>query len=62
MTYPILVGNRQVQAAYGVSGIPTTFMIGRDGRIAGKHVGFHPSMSESMRDEVKALLQVDVEA
>jgi peroxiredoxin len=62
VTYPVLVGNRDVQAAYGVTGIPTTFLIGRDGRIATKHVGYHPSMAESMREEVMALLAVDVEA
>ncbi len=56
VTYPILVGNRAVQTRFGVSGIPTTFMIGRDGRIASKHVGFHPSMSDGMKSEVVELL------
>lgn len=56
ITYPILVGDRDVQAAYGVTGIPTTFVIGRDGRIVSKHVGYHPSMAEPMREELKGLL------
>lgn len=56
VTYPILIGNRTVQAAYGVTGIPTTFMIGRDGRVAAKHVGFHPSMAEAMRADIERLL------
>jgi peroxiredoxin len=56
ITYPILVGNRNVQAQYGVTGIPTTFLIGRDGRIAHKHVGYHPSMAAEMRAQVVALL------
>jgi peroxiredoxin len=62
ITYPILVGNREVQAAYGVTGIPTTFLIGRDGKISAKHVGYHPSMAESFRAEVKALLEAQAEA
>ncbi len=56
ITYPILVGNRDVQTRYGVTGIPTTFMIGRDGRISIKHVGYHPSMADQMREEVVKLL------
>ncbi|MBD3347776.1 MAG: redoxin domain-containing protein [Candidatus Eisenbacteria bacterium] len=62
ITYPVLVGDRAVQAAYRVTSIPTTFLIGRDGRIAVKHVGFSPSMEQQMRDEVMALLTADVEA
>ena len=62
ITYPVLVGDRTVQAAYGVTSIPTTFMIGRDGRVAIKHIGFHPSMSEQMRSEVEQLLAVGGEA
>lgn len=57
VTYPILVGHRGVQDAYGVTGIPTTFFIGRNGRIASKHVGYHPSMAEGMRAEIMNLLQ-----
>jgi peroxiredoxin len=59
MTYPVVVGNRSVQASYGVTAIPTTFMIGRDGRIATKHVGFHPSIAGEMRSDVESLLGVD---
>lgn len=61
ITYPILVGDRSIQAAYGVTAIPTTFMIGRDGRVAGKHVGFHPSMAEEMRADVERLLAAGAE-
>jgi len=57
ITYPILVGNRGVQDAYGVTGIPTTFFIGRNGRIASRHVGYHPSMADGMRAEIMNLLQ-----
>ncbi|NQT33107.1 MAG: TlpA family protein disulfide reductase [Candidatus Omnitrophica bacterium] len=41
VTYPILIGNQQVAAAYGgIRGIPTTFIIDRKGRIVEKYVGY----------------------
>ncbi len=54
--YTILVGNRSVAGAYQVSGIPTTFIIGRDGRIAAKHVGFANELRPEMRSEIETLL------
>jgi thiol-disulfide isomerase/thioredoxin len=56
ITYPILVGNRDVGQAYGLRGIPTTFILDRNGRIASKHVGFAPEIGETMREEVARLL------
>lgn len=61
VTYPILVGNRSVAQAYNVSGIPTTFMIGRDGRIHKKHVGFAPQMAQELRADVVSLLEQSAE-
>ncbi len=56
ITYPILVGNRDVGQAYQLQGIPTTFILDRNGRIAAKHVGFRPSDADVMRAEVARLL------
>ena len=40
MNYPVALGNEKVAEAYGgVLGLPITFLIGRDGRIAAKYVG-----------------------
>ena len=40
MNYPVAVGNDRLGELYGgVLGLPTTFLIGRDGRIYAKHVG-----------------------
>lgn len=40
ITYPILVGNADVVKAYGnFTGIPTAFLIGRDGTIREQYVG-----------------------
>jgi thiol-disulfide isomerase/thioredoxin len=40
MNYPVAIGNDRLGELYGgVLGLPTTFLIGRDGRIYAKHVG-----------------------
>lgn len=42
MNYPVLVGlgNEAIQEAYGpIWGLPTSFLIGRDGKICKKHMG-----------------------
>jgi thiol-disulfide isomerase/thioredoxin len=55
MNYPVAVGNDRLGELYGgMEGLPTTFLIGRDGRIYAKHVGAtDPSVFET---EVKELL------
>jgi thiol-disulfide isomerase/thioredoxin len=55
MNYPVAVGNQRIGELYGgVLGLPTTFLIGRDGRIYAKHTGAtNPSVIE---DEVRQLL------
>ena len=57
MNYPVLVGNGRddVEQAFGpLPGLPTSFMIARDGKICGKHTGFVPK--EQFEREIKALL------
>lgn len=40
MTYPVVMGNAKTGELYGgVLGLPIAFLIGRDGRIYGKHIG-----------------------
>ncbi len=59
ITYPILVGGRAVIEAYKVVGIPTTFIIGRDGRIVAKHVGFGMEMAPELRSDIVSALATD---
>jgi len=57
MNYPVLVGvdRDDLQDAYGpMWGIPTTFLIGRDGRICRKHSGLVGK--ERYEQDIKALL------
>ena len=55
MNYPVAVGNDRLGELYGgMPGLPTTFLIGRDGRIYAKHVGAYDlSVFET---EIKELL------
>jgi thiol-disulfide isomerase/thioredoxin len=55
MNYPVAVGNQRIGELYGgIFGLPTTFLIGRDGRIYAKHTGgINPAIIEG---EVQQLL------
>jgi peroxiredoxin len=40
VNYPVIAGNQKIAEAYGgILGLPTTFLIGRDGRIRAKYSG-----------------------
>jgi peroxiredoxin len=55
MNYPVALGTQTVSELYGgVYGLPTTFVIGRDGRIYSRHPGAEPA--SVFEDEVKTLL------
>jgi thiol-disulfide isomerase/thioredoxin len=57
VSYEVLVGNETVGRDYGVSSIPMTLMVGRDGLVASKDVGFASSMEAEMRARVIELLE-----
>ena len=55
MTYLVVIGNEKIVAAYGgIEGIPTTFVIDRDGRIVRGYVGY--AEEEVLEQEIKSLL------
>jgi len=57
MNYPLLVGRDEDKLldAYGpLYGYPTSFIIGRDGSVCGRHVG--PATKEEFEREIQALL------
>lgn len=57
INYPVLLGlgRDEVQDAYGpIWGIPTSFLIGRDGRVCKKHMGIAPKAQ--FEKEIQALL------
>jgi len=56
VNYPMVMGNDKIVSDYGgVEGIPTTFVIDRQGRIVNKHVGY--ADKETFEKEIKPLLQ-----
>jgi hypothetical protein len=55
MNYPVAVGNDRLGDLYGgIPGLPTTFLIGRDGRIYAKHEG--ATDRDVFETEIKQLL------
>lgn len=57
INYPVLLGlgRDEVQDAYGpIWGIPTSFLIGRDGKVCKKHMGIAPK--SVFEKEIQALL------
>ncbi len=56
MNYPVALGNAKLAESYGgVLGLPVTFLINRDGRIAAKYVG--ATDMTTVEHEVQSLLQ-----
>jgi peroxiredoxin len=42
---------------YGVKGMPTSFLVGRDGKIISSHVGFKEADREDLEKQIKAALE-----
>lgn len=56
MNYPVALGDDRLGGLYGgILGLPTSFVIGRDGRIYAKHVG--ATEVGLFEDEIKELLE-----
>ncbi len=61
MNYPVVMGEGKISELYGgVIGLPTTFMIGRDGRIYSKHMG--ATDVSVFEEEIKELLAAGANA
>ena len=60
LSFPLAVDpDGKVGAAYGVVGLPTTFVIGRDGRAVARAVGVRAWGSDAARALLRALLAED---
>lgn len=42
---------------YGVKGMPTSYLIDRDGRVVHEHMGFSPTKAASLEKEIEKLLE-----
>jgi len=57
MNYPVAVANQRIGELYGgILGLPTTFVIGRDGRIYARHIG--ATDVSVIEEEVQQLLAI----
>lgn len=54
--YPVLMDDDKASAAFGVTNIPAIFVVDKQGKIAGKHVGLMPGLSETLSKEIEGLL------
>jgi len=54
--YPVFIGmgRKDIEEAFGLTGLPASFIISRDGKICGQHTGFAPK--EEFERQIKALL------
>ncbi len=56
IAYPVLAADRGTIRKYGVSGIPASFLIDKEGKIAYKHAGNTPGIMDELESEIKKLL------
>ncbi|MBF0329210.1 MAG: TlpA family protein disulfide reductase [Nitrospirae bacterium] len=59
ISYPVFIDDGKGSAArhYGIFGLPTSFIIDRDGRVVAKHSGLSPDMMNEMSREIETLLK-----
>ena len=53
VTYPVLLGGKEVAAEYHVSGYPTLYLIDKEGQIIFCHIGY----GENMEKEIEEVIQ-----
>lgn len=59
VNYTNFIGNREVATKYGgLRGIPTTFVITKEGRIFRKYVGVPPNARVVFEEDIKSLLSL----
>jgi len=56
ISYPVLADNKNVAELYGITNIPTTIIINKEGIISNKHLGYVPGMAELLSEDIEALL------
>lgn len=56
LPWPVVYGDRSNFEAYGITGIPTAIVIGRDGTVHKLHVGYSPESFKAFRAEIEKLI------
>ena len=55
--YPVLLASDEVTRQYGVSGIPATFLIDREGKIREKVVGFNDTIAKHLTERISDITE-----
>jgi len=53
--YPVAMATGDLERQYGVTALPTGFLIDREGKIRDKILGFSPSIAKQLEAKVAAL-------
>jgi len=56
VTYPILLGGKDVGLNYNVSGIPSIYLIDKNGKIIFSYVGYDKETEETLENIIKEIL------
>ncbi|MFC1539438.1 TlpA family protein disulfide reductase, partial [Candidatus Latescibacterota bacterium] len=56
-TFQVLIADGKVQKDYQIRGIPTVYMIDRDGVVRFHHVGYDPLEEKDFERHIKELLE-----
>lgn len=57
ITYPILIGTKDLAQKYRITGIPTTYLIDKKGKIGFKQIGFREGLEKDMERKINILLK-----
>jgi len=58
-TYGLMLNSEEIAKAYGVSAIPAFFVVGPDGKVVHRAVGYHPEGEKQLEEVIKAHLPKD---
>ena len=55
ISYPIILTPEEVSRKFGVTALPTTFLIDKEGKIQEKMIGFNSKIAKEMTEKVREL-------
>ena len=56
ITYPVLLADQETMRHYGISSIPVTFIINKEGRVVTIHMGNTQGIMQKLTSEIERLL------
>mgnify|MGYP001562989633 FL=1 len=56
ITYPVLLADQETMRHYGISSIPVTFIINKEGRVVSMHMGNTQGIMQKLTSEIERLL------